>query len=100
MTEHDLSILILLTICAVPANGYVLVYMTRPWYVTEPGRALMVKALANMGLINLGLATQIFGREFPGRDQIRMTLFILFAIGIWWLFIALLRTPRKYPPEP
>lgn len=97
MNDHDAWILALLIICAIPANGYVALYMTRPWYVTEPGRALMVKAVANAGLINLGLATAIFGRDWPGRDQVRLVLFLLFAIGLWYLFIALLRTPRIPP---
>jgi hypothetical protein len=96
---HDAWILALLIVCAIPANGYAILYARRNWWATEPGRALMVKSLANMGLIDLGLATEIFGRDFPGRSIIRMGVFLLFAAGMWFLFIALLRT-EKYPRIP
>jgi tellurite resistance protein TehA-like permease len=97
VTNHDGWILALLVVCAIPANGYAFLYFRRNWWVTEAGRALMVKSLANAGLVDLGLLTEILGPGYPGRPVARAFVFVLFGAGVWYLFIALLRTPR--PPR-
>jgi hypothetical protein len=91
----------LLIICAIPANLYPVFYAFRPWWVTPQGRALMVKALGNAMLIDLGLSVVVWGDDYPGRPLVRAVAFALFAIGIWYLFVALLRSDRdgRYPPS-
>ena len=84
---------ILLIIAGVAVNLYPLVYLTRPWYTTAPGRALMVKAWGNLILVDLSLALYIFGEDYPGREFIATIGLAVFASGVWYLLIVLLRTP-------
>lgn len=92
---------VLLIACAVPANLYPAFYACRPWWITPQGRALMTKAVGNALLIDLGLSVVIFGDDYPLRPYVRAVAFALFGIGVWYLFIALLRSDRegRYPPR-
>lgn len=90
-----------LLIAASPAvNLYPLIYAFRPWRSTPQGRALMLKALGNMVVIDVILAFQLFG-DYPGRDIIRVAGFGLFCAGVWYLLFTLLTAPnaREYPPR-
>lgn len=89
------QMMITLVVAAVPVNAYPLVYATRPWYITGAGRALMVKAVGNMILIDLALATAMLGQDYPGRDVFRAVGFTVFTIGVWYLFVVLLKTGRS-----
>jgi hypothetical protein len=97
----DLLIDVLLITCAIPANLYPAFYMFRPWWITPQGRALMVKALGNAMLIDLGLSVVIWGDDYLLRPVVRTVAFTLFAVGVWYLFVALLRSDRdhRYPPR-
>lgn len=96
----DTIVLGLLILAAPAINLYPLVYCFRPWRSTPQGRALMQKALGNVILIDMGLATLIFG-DYPFRDAIRITGFALFALGVNNLFWTLISSPGadKYPPR-
>jgi len=100
MNALDLAAQILLITCVVPVNLYVLFYAFRPFWVTPQGRALMIKAAGNAVLLDLGLSVVIFGPDYMLRPYVRIAAFTLFGIGIWYLFIALMRSPasRDYPP--
>jgi hypothetical protein len=39
----------------------------------------------------------VFGPDYPGRDFIRFIGLTLFAGGMWYLLIVLLRTPDDLP---
>ena len=96
-TEHVVEVLFLACVPAV--NLYPLVYLFRPWRTTPQGRALMIKALGNMLLIDMIVAFQLLGDYF-GRDTVRLVGMTLFCVGVWYLFLTLLRTPgaHDYPP--
>lgn len=82
-----------LLVAAVAANIYVAVYLTRPWWTTAAGRALMVKAWGNVIVLDLTAAVILFG-DYPGREWIRAVGLWIFAAGLWYLLIVLVRTPR------
>lgn len=92
----DGLVLALLVAAAVPVNIYPLVYLTRPWWVSAAGRALMVKAWGNLLLIDLFLASAVWG-DYPGREAVRLAGLSLYLVGVWWLLIVLLRVPRHMP---
>lgn len=97
VAEH--VVLWTLVYVSIPVNLYPLFYAFRPWRSTPQGRALMIKALGNMGLIDVILAYWLFGDYF-GRQVLRAAMFVLFAVGMTYLFVTLLRAPnaREYPP--
>jgi tellurite resistance protein TehA-like permease len=89
---RGLSVWLLLYI-AIPVNIYPIVYARRAWYVTAPGRALMTKAIGNLILVDLIGAVVLFG-DYEGRELLRTIGSIIFGTGVWYLLIALLRTPH------
>lgn len=101
MIEIDALIETLILACAIPANLYPAFYAFRPWWITPQGRALMVKAVGNAILIDMGLAVVVFGDDYPLRWLVRVIGFAIFGAGVWYLFIALLRSDRagRYPPR-
>lgn len=96
--DPDDVVIAQLAVAAVAVNIYPLIYMTRPWYSTAPGRALMVKAWGNLIVIDLSLAYVWLG-EYPGRADVRFAGFALFAIGVWYLLLSLLRVVRDEERE-
>lgn len=93
-------ITLMLVALMLPVNLYPLFYAFRPWSSTPQGRALMVKAVSNAVLIDMGLATTVLG-DYAGREAIRLVGFTLLVVGIWYLFVTLLRAPgaEDYPPR-
>lgn len=98
--QVDLLIEALIVVCAIPANLYPAFYAFRPWWTTPQGKALMVKAVGNAILIDMGLSVVIFGDDYPMRWLVRVVGFALFGAGVWLLFLALLRSDcdGRYPP--
>lgn len=96
----DLFVVALFVLAAIPATLYTLIYLFRPWWTTPQGRALMVKSWGNTFLLNLGLATWLFG-DFAGRAAIRDVGLVLFAVGLWYLLWTLLTSPgaENFPPR-
>jgi cadmium resistance protein CadD (predicted permease) len=99
VSDVDRLVLDLLIVGAVASNLYSFFYAFRPWRKTPQGRALMVKSLGNVIVIDLSLAFVAFG-DYPGRNMLRVLGFTLFVIGIWYLLVSLLTSPgaRDYPP--
>lgn len=80
------------------ANGFVLVYgLTRPWYLSQIGRALMTKALGVAALFDLSAFAQMSHVTIP----LRLTVIVvgLIVAGIWYQFLVMLRTPRDKRPR-
>jgi hypothetical protein len=96
----DAIVLWLLIACLPAVNLYPFFYAFRPWRTTAQGRALMVKALGNVIVIDLSMLYLWLG-DYPGRNQLRIIGFTLFAVGINYLFATLLTSPGadRYPPR-
>ena len=73
-----------LLVAAVAATLYVSLYLTRPWYSSPVGRALMVMAFGHVIVLDLTAAVILFG-DYPGREWIRAGGLWLFAAGLWYL---------------
>jgi hypothetical protein len=97
----DDLVFVLLLAAAIPTNLYPLFYAFRPWSTTPQGRALMTKAVGNMIVIDVVLATLLFGQDYPGRDLVRVFGFGVFVVGMWYLLVSLLTSPGavRYPPR-
>jgi hypothetical protein len=85
--------------CVPPVNLYAVFYTLRPWAITAQGRALWVKAMGNVIVIDTAVAFFLFG-EYPGRDFIRVVGMSMFMAGMWYLLLALLFSPGadRYAP--
>lgn len=100
MSWADHAVLVLL-MSAVPAvNVYPFVLAFRPWRNSPQGQALMMKALGNVIVIDVVMATLLFG-DYPFRDAIRLLGFTLFTCGVNYLATTLLVAPgaESYPPR-
>lgn len=100
MTTADRIMLWILVAAAPAVNLYPIFYAFRPWRSTPQGRALMVKSLGNVIVIDVVLAYVVFG-DYAGRDFVRVIGFGTFTVGIWYLLTTLLTAPGagRYPPR-
>lgn len=98
MTADEIILWIFLG-CVPPVNLYALFYTLRPWSTTPQGRALWVKALGNVIVIDTAVAFFLFG-DYPFRDFIRVVGMSVFMAGMWGLLLVLLFSPGadRYPP--
>jgi len=100
MTVADRIVLWLLLASLPAVNLYPIFYAFRPWRSTPQGRALFIKSLGNVIVIDVVVGYLWFG-DYPLRDVIRVAGFGLFFLGINYLFVSLLTAPgsSKYPPR-
>lgn len=89
MSLNTLFIILLLG-AAIPANGFVIVYLRAPWRRSVTGRAVMTHGVSLMLLINLGLTTRVLGEGWPGQNIARGVVFTFLFAALWQSFIALL----------
>lgn len=77
---------------AVFATLFVILYpaLSPGWRRTFIGWALLVSSSALAMLLDLSLATKVFGYDFVGRDPIRVTITALIAAGATLKFTALI----------
>lgn len=81
----------LIMCAAIPATAFPAFYAFRPWWRSLVGWALMFQSVGMMLLVDISLAYQVFGNEYPGRDVVRLGVYVLLVTGLWVLFVALLR---------
>lgn len=93
---------VLLIIAAAPAAtlfpiGYA--WVARDvWWRTPAGRALMTSSTALALLIDISLAYQAFGDDYPAREIVRLSVFALIAAGAWLSLGALIHESRRNRP--
>lgn len=87
----------LIVLAAPAATCFPIVYAFRPWRDSLIGRALMTKAVGVALLIDISIAYQFLGNDYPGRDYVRVGAYALIAVGIWFQFIAMIRAPHQAP---
>lgn len=81
---------------AIPANLYPIIYAFRPWYTTRVGRVLMVRGVGDLLLFDMSLAALVFGPTYPGQVVLSYVAVGAFCLGVWFILIVLLLTPRHY----
>ena len=89
-----------ISLAAVGQTLFVLLYMTYPWYRTFLGRALFIKALTFVLLLDVAVAGSIW--NWNHEEKWIVLLYGLTAFGIWAQLIAFLRqktTPRHNDKE-
>lgn len=96
----DILVMILIIAAALAVNLYAAFYAFRPWRSTPQGRALMIKSVGNVIVLDMSLLYAVLG-DYPFRDAVRVLGFATFAVGIWYLLITLLTSPGadRYPPR-
>ncbi len=79
--------------------GFIARYVTNlPWSRTEEGRHLVAMS-ANVGAFFVLYSVLAVWPDFPGRNAIRMTLFVVLVANCgrrWWLLERYLRERRIY----
>lgn len=77
---------------AIPATLFVILYpaLSPGWRRTFIGWALLVSSSALALLLDLSLATEVFGADFIARDPIRVTITALIAAGATLKLAALI----------
>lgn len=87
----DLWVLIFIWWGAIPATLFVILYplLSPGWRRTPIGWALLISSTSLALLLDLSLATKIFGPEFLARDPIRITVVALIAAGATLKLVAL-----------
>lgn len=65
------------------------------WWRASAGRALMVSTTGLALLVDISLAYQVFGDDYPYRDVVRNTVYALIAAGAWLKFGSLIYEWRK-----
>jgi hypothetical protein len=86
----DVVALVLVIAMAPFATLFALAYMlTRPWWTTAIGRAILVSSLSLALLIDISLLYQWLGDDYYFRDAVRLTVFQLILGGILYKCRAL-----------
>lgn len=95
----DRTVYWLFVTCAAPVNLLPLFYAFRPWRSTPQGRALMIRSVGDMLLIDVILASMIWP-VWVGQQLLSNVGVAAFVGGLWYLFVAMLRSPgsSNYPP--
>lgn len=65
------------------------------WWRYPAGRALMVSTTSLAALVDIFLAYQVWGDEYPFRDEVRLLVFGGIFLGAWLKFGALIYESRK-----
>lgn len=97
MSAIDIIAVLIVVGAAPAATLHPILYVLREF----DGRSLLgwglLTYLLGMGsLIDISLAYQFFGDDYPGRDFVRLAVYALIFVGSWLLFIGYLRTKRDH----
>lgn len=95
----DVAAVVIVVAAAPFATLFAFAYMlTRPWWTTAIGRAMLVSSLSLALLIDISLLYQWLGDNYALRDAVRLTVFTLILAGVvfkcWALF-----APARFRPR-
>ena len=93
----DTVALILIACAAPPLTMFVPYYAwvaRGVWYRNPAGRALMVSTSGLALLVDISLLYAVFGDNYPGRDIVRLTVYVWVVLGAWLKFGALVYESR------
>lgn len=99
--EHwlDVAAVFLIFAAAPPATMFPIVYAFRPWRSSMIGRALMTKAIGLALLIDISIAYIVMGDDYAFRDLVRVLVYGVIVVGIYYQFIAMVRAPHNPRPK-
>lgn len=99
--DHVAILLVLIAAPAATAFPFAYGWISRDvWWRTPAGRAIMTSSVGLALLIDISLAYQAFGDNYPGREVVRLTVFALIAAGAWLNLGALIYEHRKQRRNP
>lgn len=75
---------------------FMIVYATRNWRSTDPGKAVMY-AIAGINAVLLMVTIHLFTGPYPGIEIVRVVVYGALAITSWSLVATLARSIRKGP---
>lgn len=96
----DRVVVVLIVVSGAAALLYTFFFAFRDWRRDPPNRALMLKSLGNVLLLDaLAVPFMIWG-DYEWRWLVRLVAMTVFTSGLLYLLTALLLSPgaRKYPP--
>lgn len=92
----DTAALAIIGLIALPINLFTVLYaFTTPWWREWIGRALFVSSLGLMLLVDIALAYNWLGDDYPGRDIVRLAVYSIICVGAWFKLIALFVAKRQ-----
>jgi len=74
---------------ALAAFGFVARFLMTNWYKTVAGRLTMCFVSAASAILILAVLTTDLGREFPGRETLRLITYFLINVTLWWSLAVL-----------
>lgn len=94
MSTADHIALIILCAATPAAYGFPLLYgATSSWWRSALGRALMVKGTAIAMLTTAACYVLFTGNTAPA--AVRIPIFSLITLGVWWQFVAITLTTLR-----
>ena len=73
---------------------FVIIYSTRDWRLTDPGRSLMY-AIGSLNLVVLLNTVHLFTGRYPGIEFVRIPVYTLLFFTAWRLVYSLVKTIRQ-----
>lgn len=94
MSPLDLFVNIIAACAFLGFLTFVIIYSTRDWRATDPGRSLMY-AIGSLNLVVLLNTVHLFTGRYPGIEFVRIPVYSLLLFTAWRLVYSLVRTIRN-----
>lgn len=94
-----LAISVLTVLAAIPAVGFLFLYSRMPWRKSAVGRGVMISMTATTLLVGMGVLRVFFGTDYALKNPLLLTVYAVVVIGLWFMFIALLRVRYAQPRD-
>ena len=75
----------------VAAGGFVGRFLLTNWYRRTAGVVLMTLVLAAFAVLSLAALTTLIGRDWPGREPVRLLVYLLLNGLLWTGLVVLIR---------
>lgn len=83
---------VLFWVAAIPVILFPVLYaVVARWWRTPVGRHEMGLALALLALVAIGLVRRAFGDGYAGEGGVRVVVYVVVAVALWWRLILLIR---------
>lgn len=87
---------IAIVLAAIPAVAFPIIYaLTAKWGRSLMGRSLMLLSTSIGVIMTLVAATTFLGPDYPGRQYVRIAVYFLLVIMLWFQLISYIVTVRR-----